>query len=35
MAKAINQNLLSQAQSKTGEGTFLANYTLSRLRNFY
>ena len=35
MAKAINQNLLSQAQSKTGEGTFLANYVLSRMRNFY
>ena len=35
MAKAINQNLLSQAQSKTGEGTSLANYTLSRMRNFY
>ena len=35
MAKAINQNLLSQAQSKTGEGTALANYTLSRMRNFY
>lgn len=35
MAKAINQNILSQAQSKTGEGTALANYTLSRMRNFY
>lgn len=35
MATAINSNLLSQAQSKTGEGTSLANYTLSRMRNFY
>lgn len=35
MAVAINQNLLSAAQSKTGEGTSLANYTLSRMRNFY
>ena len=35
MATAINSNLLSAAQSKTGEGTSLANYTLSRMRNFY
>lgn len=35
MAIAINQNLLASAQSKTGEGTSLANYTLSRMRNFY
>lgn len=35
MAIAINQNLLAAAQSKTGEGTSLANYTLSRMRNFY
>ena len=35
MADAINRNLLAQAQSKTGEGTSLANYTLSRMRNFY
>lgn len=35
MAKAITNNLLSQAQSKTGEGTSLANYVLSRMRNFY
>lgn len=35
MAMAINDNLLSAAQSKTGEGTSLANYALSRMRNFY
>ena len=35
MAMAINSNLLAAAQSKTGEGTSLANYTLSRMRNFY
>ena len=35
MAKAINNNLMAAAQSKTGEGTSIANYTLSRLRNFY
>ena len=35
MATAINNNLLAAAQSKTGEGTSLANYTLSRMRNFY
>ena len=35
MAKAINSNLLAAAQSKTGEGTSLANFTLSRMRNFY
>lgn len=35
MAYAINSNLLAQAQSKTGEGTSLANFTLSRMRNFY
>ena len=35
MATAINSNLLAAAQSKTGEGTALANYTLSRMRNFY
>jgi hypothetical protein len=35
LAWAINHNLLSQAQSKTGEGTSIANYTLSRMRNFY
>ena len=34
-AKAINGNLLSAAQSTTGEGTALANYTLSRLRNCF
>ena len=34
-AIAMNNNLLAQAQSKTGEGTALANYTLSRMRNFY
>ena len=34
-ARAINSNLLAQAQSKTGEGTAIANYTLSRMRNFY
>ena len=35
MAVAINSNILAQAQSKTGEGTALANYTLSRMRNFF
>ena len=35
MAMAINSNLLAAAQSKTGEGTALANYTLSRMRNFF
>lgn len=35
LATALNNNLLAQAQSKTGEGTSLANYTLSRMRNFY
>jgi hypothetical protein len=35
LATAINSNLLAQAQSKTGEGTSLANFTLSRMRNFY
>ena len=35
LANAINSNLLAQAQSKTGEGTSLANFTLSRMRNFY
>ena len=35
LAWAINHNLLAQAQSKTGEGTSIANYTLSRMRNFY
>lgn len=35
MAMAINSNLLASAQSKTGEGTSLANYALSRMRNFY
>ena len=35
MATAMNNNLLSAAQSKTGEGTSLANYVLSRMRNFY
>ena len=34
-AKAINGNLLAAAQSTTGEGTALANYTLSRLRNCF
>ena len=34
-AKAINGNLLAAAQSMTGEGTALANYSLSRLRNCY
>lgn len=34
-AMAVNRNLLAAAQSKTGEGTSLANYTLSRMRNFY
>lgn len=35
IATAINSNLLSSAQSKTGEGTSLSNFVLSRLRNFY
>ena len=34
-AKAINGNLLAAAQSITGEGTALANYSLSRLRNCF
>ena len=35
MATAMNNSLLSSAQSKTGEGTSLANFALSRMRNFY
>ena len=35
MAVAVNSNILAQTQSKTGEGTALANYTLSRMRNFF
>jgi hypothetical protein len=35
MATAMNSSLLSSAQSKTGEGTALANFSLSRLRNFF
>ena len=35
MATAMNNSLLSSAQSKTGEGTSLANFALSRMRNFF
>ena len=35
MATAMNNSVLSAAQSKTGEGTSLANFVLSRMRNFF
>lgn len=35
LAQAMSTNTLSSAQSKTGEGTALSNYVLSRLRNCY
>lgn len=34
-AIAMNNSLLSSAQSKTGEGTSISNFTLSRLRNCF
>lgn len=35
LAQAMSTNTLSSAQSKTGEGTSISNYVLSRLRNCY